>query len=337
MKKLISIIIGCCLLLLGCASQPKESFDGRARPSINGRLQVVDGKLADKTGLPVMLRGLSNSGVSMSALHTRQDTYDYISKDMGANVMRLALYTYGVGEMGYVTGSNSSRAQMDQLVEDGINFAKNADMYIILDWHILDDGDPNRFIQEAKEYFDKISQQYKGMDHIIYEICNEPNGKDVDWKCIKTYAQQIIPIIRNNDPNALIIVGTPNWSRDVDEAAKDPLEFENIMYTLHFYAASHKQELRDKFLEANRKGLPIFVTEFGITSSSGGFPIDEEEANRWINLLEENGISYVMWNFSKTGEACSVLRKSTLKFTDFTEEDFNQAGLWFIETLKNHK
>ncbi len=306
MKKIICSLIMFCMLLSACSTKTsiQESMDGRDRPSICGQLQVVDGKLSDEKGNPVMLRGVSNPGVSTSAMLIRQDTYDYLSKEIGVNVMRLALYTYGVGDVGYCTGSQGNRNKLDEYMDNGINYAREADMYVIIDWHILDDGDPNRFIDMSKEYFDMVSKKYKDYNNILYEICNEPNGEDVDWQTIKSYAEQIIPIIRSNDPDSLIIVGTPNWSRDVDEAAKDPLAFDNIMYTLHFYAASHKQELRDKFIEANTKGLPIFVTEYGITSSNGGFPIDEEESNIWIDLLEENGISYVMWNFSKTGEAC---------------------------------
>lgn len=322
-----------CLLLWGCQSQ---SIDDRHRPSTCGRLQVVDGKLVDQNKNPVMLRGISNAGVSTGKLYTRQDTYSYLSKEWGINVMRLALYTTGMGEFGYCTGSNSARQQMDALVEEGIQYAKEANMYVILDWHILDDGDPYVHIDQAKEYFDTVSQKYKDQDHILYEICNEPNGEGVDWKRIKSYAEEIIPIIRNNDPKAVIIVGTPNWSRDVDEAAKDPLNFDNVVYTLHFYAASHKQELRDKAKVAIEKGLPLFVSEYGITSASGGFPVDEDEADTWIEFLEENGISYVLWNLSKTGEPCAILKKACMTYTDFKEEDLTVSGIWLKKTLERY-
>lgn len=334
MKRIIKLLLLSCIILCGCSAKP---IDHRNRPSTSGKLQVLNGKLSDKDGNPVMLRGISNAGVSTGKLYTRQDTFDYLSKELGVNVIRLALYTTGVGEFGYCTGTNSARDQMDDLVEQGIEYAKNSDMYVIIDWHILDDGDPYEHIEEAKQYFDKVSKKYKTYQNVLYEICNEPNGKDVDWQRIKSYAEQIIPIIRNNDPHSVIIVGTPNWSRDVDEAAKDPLEFDNVLYTLHFYAASHKQELRDKAQAAYDKGLPIFVSEYGITSSSGGFPVDEQEADTWIEFLEEKGMSYVLWNLSKTGEPCAILRKSCMSYTDFSDEDYTVSGLWLKKTLEAHQ
>ena len=48
----------------------------------------------------------------------------------------------------------------------------------------------------------------------------------------------MIPVIREHSSN-LIIVGTPFWAQNVDEAADDPLSGTNIAYTLHFYAGSH--------------------------------------------------------------------------------------------------
>ena len=132
----------------------------------------------------------------------------------------------------------------------------------------------------------------------------------------------------------MIIVGTTNWSQDVDVAANDPLNYDNIMYTLHFYSASHRQQLRDKANIAINKGLALFVTEFGITSSSGDLPIDEDEANVWIDFLEENKISWCMWNFSRAQEASAALNRKELKFKDFTMEDFSRSGLWLIDKIK---
>ena len=327
------MVLLCLLMITGCSSAPKESFDGRVRPSVNGQLQVKDGKLCDKNGNPVMLRGVSNNGVSISHMYINDDTFKEISHFMGANVIRLALYTWGMGSVGYCSGGDKTALMKD--VVDGVKYAQNNDMYAMIDWHILDDGNPNKYIEDAKVFFDEVSKEFKDADNVIYEICNEPNK--CEWKDIKEYAEVIIPIIRNNDPDSLIIVGTPNWSQDVDVAANDPLKFDNLMYTLHFYSATHKQPLRDKAQYALDKGLPVFVTEFGITAASGGFPLDKEEGDLWIEFLEKNGISYIMWNFSRAAEPCAALTRSSLKTKDFVIEDFSEAGQWFIETVKNHQ
>ena len=329
MKKVLCILL-CLLILCSCGSN--DSFDGKDRTSNRGKLQVIDSRLCGKDGKPIMLRGISSYGLSLSERYINDECFHDISHLMGSNVFRLAMYTWGVGSVGYCTGGDQKRLMKD--IDDGVTYARNNDMYVIIDWHILEDGDPNQYIEEAKLFFEEVSTKYKDEDHVLYEICNEPNK--TEWKAIKDYAEVIIPIIRNNDPDSVIIVGTPNWSQDVDVAAENPLDFDNLLYTLHFYSASHKQSLRDKAHIAIEKGLPIFVTEFGITASTGNLPIDIEEADTWISFLEDNQISYCMWEFSKTAEASAAIRHDCLKDRGFEKEDFSTAGLWLIDTIENY-
>ena len=328
MKKLLMILF-CILLFCSCTPKKTESFDGKDRPSSRGQLQVIGKQLCGEDGQPVMLRGISGNGVSVSERYITDETFHEISHLMGANVFRMAMYTYGMGVVGYCTGANKNK--LKDLVLKGVEYGENNDMYVIIDWHILSDGNPNKYIEDAKSFFDEISQQCKDKKNVIYEICNEPNK--VEWSDVKEYANIIIPIIRNNDPDSVILVGTTNWSQDVDIAANDPLPYDNLMYSLHFYSATHKQELRDRAHQAIEKGLPIFVTEYGICASTGNYPMDIDEANVWIDFLEENGISHVMWNFSKAAEASSAIRADCLKAKDFTYEDFSESGQWLIDMI----
>ena len=179
-----------------------------------------------------------------------------------------------------------------------------------------------------------MAETYRDYDNVLYEICNEPNG--VDWQAVKAYAEQVIPVIREKDPESVIIVGNPDWSKDLYTVAADPLPFDNILYSLHFYAASHGQDFRDMTEEVSKKGLPIFVTEFGITAASGGFPRDTESADAWIELLERENISYCMWSFSKDGEACSAIRFNVRKYSGFAPEDYTDTGRWLLDTLAKY-
>ena len=324
----ITLFLMCILLLCSCAGK-KESFDGKDRPSSRGHLQVIDGQLCGKDGEGVMLRGISGTGISVSERYINNDTYHEISHFMGVNVIRLALYTYGVGTVGYCTGGDKERLYKD--IQNGIQYAKDNDMYVIVDWHILEDGDPNRFAEEAVTFFDRLSAEYKDADHLLYEICNEPNK--TDWASVKSYAETVIPVIRKNDPDAVIIVGNPDWSKDLNSVLADPLEYDNLLYTLHFYSASHKQDVRNMAENAFKQKLPVFVSEFGICAASGGFPRDIEEADLWIDLLEAYHVSYCMWNFSMTGEACVSLRADCLKLKEYTRDDFTETGLWLIDTI----
>lgn len=327
MKKLMLICL-CLILLASCGA--KKSFDGKDRPSSRGQLQVVDGQLCGSDGNPVILRGISGYGVSVSERYIADKTFYDLAHVMGVNVFRMAMYTYGMGSFGYCTGGDKEK--LYKLMMDGVEYGQKNDMYVILDWHILSDNDPNKFIDDAKDFFDRASKDCKNRNNVIYEICNEPNN--VDWQTIKDYANVIIPIIRNNDPDSVIIVGTPDWSSRVDIAADDPLDYPNLLYALHFYSASHKQESRDNVQKAVNKGLPIFVSEYGVTASTGNFPYDLEEADVWIDFLEENGISHVMWNFSKVSESSAAIKNSCLKTDGFEYDDFSTSGQWLIDMIK---
>ena len=345
MKKVLSVLLAGLLLMsvwAGCAKAPETTGgetasspqwnDGRARPSACGRLQVVDGKLCDQNGEPVMLRGVSFNGLITSESFLNEQLFSELARDDGVNLVRLAMYTYGVGIVGYCTKGDKDRHKQD--IEKGVELARANDMYVLIDWHILSDGDPNTYLDQSKAFFAEMAEKYSGCDNVLYEICNEPNG--VHWPAVKRYAEEVIPVIREKDPKSVIIVGNPDWSKDLYSVAADPLAFDNVLYTLHFYSASHGQNFRDMTEELSRKGLPIFVSEFGVTAASGGMPRDLESADRWIVLLEQENISYCLWAFAKVSEACSTIRFNVPKYSGCVEEDYTQTGLWILETLQKH-
>ena len=342
-------IVLAALLLAGMAATPgrmpalaegEEAFggtpavygDGRARPSSCGKLRVVDGKLCDEGGEPVMLRGVSSQELIVSESFLNEKLFEELGRDAGVNVFRLAVYTYGVGIIGYCTKGDRDRYIRD--VEKGVELARMNDMYVIIDWHILSDGDPNAHVEEAKAFFAQMAGKYSDYKNVLYEICNEPNG--VDWPAVKGYAEAVIPVIRERDPGAVIIVGNPDWSKDLRSVAADPLAFENVLYTLHFYAATHGQDVRNMVEEVSQNGLPIFVSEYGVTASNGDLPRDLESADLWIELLEREHISYCMWSFTKVPEACSAIRSTVPKYNGFVLEDYTKTGLWLLDTLAKY-
>ncbi len=299
-----------------------------AVPSVNGQLQVIDSQLCDENGDPVQLRGVSTHGLAWFPEYVNQDCVDDM-KDWGADLLRLAMYTAESG--GYCT--DGDQEELKDLIREGVECATEADMYVIVDWHILSEGTPVTYQDEAEEFFDEMSEEFADCNNVIYEICNEPNT--ADWPEIKAYAEDIIPIIRANDPDAVIIVGTPTWSQEVDKAAADPItDYDNIMYTLHFYAATHKDELRDTMEEAIGDGLPIFVTEYGICDASGNGDLDIESANEWVKLMDEYNISYAVWNLSNKDESSSIISSDVTKTSGFTYDDLSESGRWVYDMLQ---
>ena len=290
-----------------------------------GKLSVNGTDIIDKKGNKFQLKGISTHGLQWFPQYVNQDAFIYMRDNWGINAIRLAMYSDP--SVGY-------NKNLHELVNKGVEYAKNAGIYVIIDWHILSDGNPNTNKQSAIEFFREMTEKYKDYDNVLYEICNEPNG-NVTWeRDIKPYAEDLIKEIRNNDKDAIIIVGTPTWSQDVDVVARNPITGQdNIMYALHFYAATHKEALRQKMTTALQLGLPIFVSEFGISDASGNGNIDKAEANQWITLLNQNNISWMCWNLSNKNES-SALLKNTDKVTGWTEEELSEQGKWLLEALK---
>ena len=296
-----------------------------------GRLHVKGTKLVDKKGHEVQLRGVSTHGLSWYPQYVNDKCFAQLHDKWGANVVRLAMYTEEYN--GYCSGDAKNRSDLKKLIKKGVRLAKKHKMYVIVDWHILSDGNPNSHKKEAKAFFREMSREFKGYNNVIYEICNEPNN-GTSWKEIKSYARSVISTIRKNDKKAVIVVGTPTWSQDVDQAAADPIKGDNIMYALHFYAATHKADLRNKMTAAINKGLPVFVTEYGICDASGNGVIDKKEADRWIQTMDEYGVSYIAWNLSNKQESSSIIKSSCPKVSGFKKSDLSDEGKWLYSMLR---
>lgn len=296
-----------------------------------GRLHVKGTKLVDKKGHEVQLRGVSTHGLSWYPQYVNDKCFAQLHDKWGANVVRLAMYTEEYN--GYCSGDAKNRSDLKKRIKKGVRLAKKHKMYVIVDWHILSDGNPNSHKKEAKAFFKEMSKELKGYNNVIYEICNEPNN-GTSWKEIKSYAKSVISTIRENDKKAVIVVGTPTWSQDVDQAAAAPMKGENLMYALHFYAATHKADLRNKMTAAINKGLPVFVTEYGICDASGNGAIDKEEADRWVQTMDEYGVSYIAWNLSNKQESSSIIKSSCPKVSGFKKSELSDEGRWLYHLLR---
>ncbi len=311
----------------GTAQTGKEEKEN-AVPALSP-LSVEGTQLVDNEGNPVQLRGVSTHGLSWYPEYVNEACFRQLKEEWGADVVRLAMYTAESG--GYCTDGNQDA--LKELINAGVKYATECGLYVIIDWHILSDGNPNTYVEQAKDFFAEMSANYGNYTNVLYEICNEPNGGTA-WKDIKQYAEQVIEVIREQDEDGIILVGTPNWSQYVDQAAKDPIEgCENIMYTLHYYAATHTDALRQTMVTAVEGGLPIFVSEYGICDASGNGSIDENQANQWVDTLDEYQISYVAWNLSNKSESSAMLKSSCNKVSGFKAEDLSASGKWLYNML----
>lgn len=314
----------CCICLMG--TLPVENVSAASTPvKKNGRLSVKGTRLVNSQGKTVVLKGVSTHGINWFPQYVNKAAFKTLRDNWGVNCIRLAMYTEEYN--GYCSGGN--QAELRKLINNGVKYATELGMYVIIDWHILSDGNPAKNKKQAMSFFKYMAKKYKNQNNIFYEICNEPNG-GTSWNTIKSYASSVIKTIRKYDKKNIILVGTPTWSQDVDVAADSPIKgYSNIMYTFHFYAATHGDSYRQKVQAAIQKGLPVFVSEFGISESSGNGRIDKNEANKWMQFLKKNKISYVCWSLCNKNESCSLLKSSCSRTGNFKKSDLSQAGLWY--------
>ncbi len=310
--------------------EDKEKVQGeKIMAKTLSKLHVEGTAIVNEQGEKVQLRGISTHGIAWFPQYINQDFFKQMHEEWNADVVRLAMYT--AENSGYCTDGDKEATK--QLIRDGVAYAEEAGMYVIVDWHILSDFNPHTNKDEAIKFFTEMSEEFADKTHVIYEICNEPNG-GVTWSEIKSYAEEVIGVIRQKDEDAIILVGTPNWSQMVDQAAKDPItDYENIMYTLHYYAGTHKESLRNTMVQAIKDGLPVFVSEYGICDASGNGALDYDQANKWVETMNSYGVSYVAWNISNKSESSAMFKADCNKISGFNESDLNPSGKWLIEML----
>ena len=309
-------------------SDPK----GTTPVSQHGQLSVKNGQLVDKNGKGYQLRGMSTHGLTWFPEFVNESAFKTLRDDWNTNVVRLAMYVDEWGNGQCYMGNKSGSLE---LLEKGVDLCIKLDMYVIIDWHVLNPGDPSKYTNEAKSFFETVSKRYAKYPNVIYEICNEPNG-GASWSGnIKPYAEKIIPVIRKNAPNSVIIVGTPTWSQEIDKPLSDPLSYKNVMYAFHFYAATHAG-LRSNVENCVAQGLPVFVSEFGTCDASGGGANDFNETEKWLSYFDKQGISYCNWSICNKDETCSVLRPGTSADGNWSESDLTENGKWIRNWLKKH-
>ncbi len=301
--------------------------NGIATPfGVHGKLHVEGAKLMDEYQKVCQLKGISTHNISLYPEYVNEDCVTELADKFGMSTFRIAMYSAEADDVkGYADASDEHRAELEKLVIASAEICAKLGIYLIVDWHILLDYDPNMHTDMAIQFFKNVCPELKKYDNVIYEICNEPN-MDTTWAQITNYANQVIPAIREIDPDKVIIVGTPVWSQRVDEAAKAPLNYPNLVYTLHFYADTHKDNLRSLMVTAINDGLPVFVSEFGICDASGNGPINDEETNKWIELMNEYDVSYVLWNLSNKAETSAILAPTCTVTSNFSEDDFSECG-----------
>ncbi len=291
----------------------------------HGQLKVVGTQLVDQNNEPIMLRGMSYGWHSLWPRFYNKESVKWLKNDFKCNVVRAAM-GIELGDSSYIKQPEFSKKKIKAVIDGAI---KN-DIYVIVDWH-----SHNINLKEAKVFFDEISKEYAGSPNVIYEIFNEPD--DETWEEVKAYSEEIIKVIRKNDAKNIILVGCPRWDQDIHLPAANPIKgFDNLMYTVHFYAATHEKWLRDRTDDAIKSGLAIFVSESAGMEATGDGPLNMKAWQEYIDWMEERKISWITWSVSDKDETCSILNKSASSKGNWKDEDMKESGLKVREFLKKY-
>lgn len=296
-----------------------------ARPSVNGQLAESGGKLVDQDGTPVLLRGVSSHGVTWFPDMIDETLFEELSADWDCNLVRLAVYSKEYAE--------GNKELCLELTRKGIEAAIAADQYVIVDWHVLEEHDPNVYLTEAEEFFDIVCDEYGDSPNLIFEICNEPNG-ETTWNDIQVYANKVIPRIRQKCPDSLILVGTPDYDKNLTSPRRSPLHYSNIMYVMHFYASTHGRDLMNELQSALISGFPIFVSECGLSESTGDGNIDYAACTEWFSLLRSYHVSFAVWSFSNKNESSALLSPYFDPSKPLAGDNLTPCGQWVRELIR---
>ncbi len=290
-----------------------------------GQLKITGTQLVDKNNKPVVLRGMSFGWHNLWPRFYTAGAVKTLYKDWNCSVVRAAM-GIELNNDGYLKNPDFSIARIKAVV----NAAIKEGIYVIIDWH-----SHNIQQAEAKIFFTEMATTYGKYPNVIYEIYNEPDYET--WEVVKKYSIEIIKNIRAIDPDNIILVGSPRWDQDIHLPANDPIKgFNNLMYTVHFYAATHKQWLRDRTDTAISKGLPIFISESAGVEASGDGPMDYIEWKKWIDWMDAKGLSWITWSVSDKNETCSVLKPSAASNGKWKEKDIKESGIKTREYLRSY-
>lgn len=367
MKKLIVALVSFLMVLATSCNQrneePQVFKDSIPAVELYGALQVKGLQLCDQHGDPVQLGGISTMGYQWFGQCYTRESIEMMAKEWHIKILRLAMY---VEEGGY-NYKPEIRDEMCNLID----ICEELGIYCIMDWHILTPGNPlDPKYSKAEDFFKFMAKRNAGKPHVLYEICNEPNGSKVTWDTIATYANKIIPILHSaadsvGAPHPIVIVGTPQWCQLVDACIKDGrtqgngldldaylpdndkrLKFDNVMYNFHFYAGSHNEGHLEKgkenyydmytYMYDVLGRIPVFCSEFGCVEAWGGGDEDFDRTDKWLLMLSGNNagkqkVSFCNWSFCDKDETSSIFLPGSCKSKEW--EKRSPAGEYMKRVL----
>ena len=205
-----------------------------------GWVKVEGNKFVDPQGKELVFRGLCFSDpVKLVRDGQWNERYFAEAADWGANVVRFAVHPTNLNAMGW--------EETFQAMDQGIAWAKQYGMYVIMDWHSIGNLKEEKYTSpmynttkaETFKFWRTVAQRYKDESTVaLYELFNEPtvNGTgECSWEEWKELQEQIIDTVRVHNPNAVCLCAGFNWAYDLTPVAEAPVDRPNVAYVSHPY------------------------------------------------------------------------------------------------------
>jgi len=290
--------------------------------ALHGKLSVSGNRVVDENGSPTQLTGMSFFWSQWIGKYWNADAVDWLVDDWECSLIRCAM---AVESGGYLQNPESEKAKVKTVVDAAI--ARG--VYVVIDWH---DHHAERHVNESIAFFDEMAEMYGAYPNVLFETYNEPT--QIDWSTIiKPYHEMLVPVIRQHTDN-LILLGTAGWCEDVEVAAADPVAGDNLAYTVHFYAASHKDFNRNRAQQALDAGVALFGSEWGTCDYSGNGTLDLDSARQWINFMKDNHISWANWAVADKRESASIINPGSAAEGGWTDAELTPSGYFIRKVLK---
>jgi endoglucanase len=315
------------VVLLGCLLLASWTYGQERAVGEHGKLSVSGNQIVDSGGQPVVLRGMALYWSQWKGQFYNAECVKWLRDDWNCGVVRASM---AVEAGGYLTNPEREKAKVKTVVQAAIDLG----VYVIIDWH---DHNADRHVEQAQAFFEEMAQTYGQYPNVIYELWNEPLNTH-DWSTvIKPYHEAVIPKIRAHDPDNIIVCGTQTWSQDVDKASLNPIAGDNIAYALHFYAATHKQALRDKAATALKNGIALMVTEWGTSEATGNGTLGTEETQKWIQFMNENNLSWCNWSVADLTETSAALKPGADPNGGWRADAISPSGALVRQELRKYR
>lgn len=293
-----------------------------------GQLGIDGAKLVDVNGRPIQLRGMSLFWSQWIGKYYNANVVDWLANDWEANIIRASM---GVDASGGYIFNRTEKKKVETVVDAAIETG----VYVLIDWHSHHAED---YTDDAVAFFSEMAKKYGDYPNVIYEIYNEPLA--VSWSLVlKPYAEKVIAAIRKEDPDNIIVVGTPNWSQNVDDVIGNEIAGDHIAYTFHFYASetSHHVNLFNKATKAINAGIPLFVTEWGVSEASGTGNFNRTWTEEWLSFMDEHQLSWCNWSVADKAETSAALNPGANANGNWMSSELSASGKYIRDLLLKHK